>query len=58
VTAPADATVRHLARILAVAYVRLLQARKAAQDVQNRLDVARGDKAPLPGTKSRRVARG
>ncbi|HKZ19223.1 MAG TPA: hypothetical protein VJQ57_03865 [Acidimicrobiia bacterium] len=51
---PATA-VRRLARVLAAAYLRLLATRKAARDGQNRLDVARQNKAPLP---QRRRARG
>lgn len=47
--------VRRLARILAAAYLRLLAARKAATGGQNRLDVARDNKASL---RSRRRARG
>jgi hypothetical protein len=54
VSKPADSPVRRLARILAIAYLRVLAARKE----QNRLDVARHDEAPLPGTKTRRMARG
>jgi hypothetical protein len=54
VNAALDPTTRRLARLLAVAYIRLVQARKAALDGQNHLDVARGNKAPLP---TRRRAR-
>jgi len=45
----------YLARLLASAFLRLAASRKALQDGQNRLDVADGNEAPLPG---RRPARG
>jgi hypothetical protein len=52
---PADSPVCRLARILAVAYLRVLAARKAAQDERNRLDVGPHNEAPCP---PRRRARG